>query len=60
MLINLIAKHTGQSEETVRNDSLRDRWFSPEEARDYGIIDHIVERLDDVRPAAGKTKSMGL
>ena len=58
MLINLIAKHTGQSEETVRNDSLRDRWFSPEEARDYGIIDHIVERLDDVRPSFSKTAGL--
>jgi ATP-dependent Clp protease protease subunit len=51
MMTRLISKHTGQPEETVANDSLRDRWFSAEEARDYGIIDHIVERLDDVRPA---------
>jgi ATP-dependent Clp protease, protease subunit len=60
MLIRLISKHTGQPEEKVEADSLRDRWFSAQEALDYGIIDHIVERLDDVRPAAGKTKSMGL
>jgi ATP-dependent Clp protease protease subunit len=59
-MTRLIAKHTGQPEETVSSDSLRDRWFSAEEALDYGIIDHIVERLDDVRPAAGKSKSMGL
>ncbi|HXP20391.1 MAG TPA: ATP-dependent Clp protease proteolytic subunit [Streptosporangiaceae bacterium] len=52
-MIRLIAQHTGQPVETVERDSLRDRWFSAEEARDYGIIDHIVERLDDVRPAAG-------
>jgi ATP-dependent Clp protease, protease subunit len=60
MLTRLISKHTGQPEERVEADSLRDRWFSAEEALDYGIIDHVVERLDDVRPAAGKTKSMGL
>jgi ATP-dependent Clp protease, protease subunit len=60
MMTRLISKHTGQPEEKVAADSLRDRWFSAEEALDYGIIDHIVERLDDVRPAAGKTKSMGL
>ena len=59
-MYRLISKHTGQPEEKVAVDSLRDRWFSAEEALDYGIIDHIVERLDDVRPAAGKTKSMGL
>ena len=60
MMTRLISKHTGQPEEKVAADSLRDRWFSAEEALDYGIIDHIVERLDDVRPAAGKSKSMGL
>src|SRR5260221_5298622 len=52
MMIKLIAEHTGQPVQTVERDSLRDRWFSAEEARDYGIIDHIVERLDDVRPTA--------
>jgi ATP-dependent Clp protease, protease subunit len=51
MMIRLIAQHTGQPVEIVERDSLRDRWFTAEEARDYGIIDHIVERLDDVRPA---------
>ena len=50
-MISLIAHHTGQPAEVVERDSLRDRWFSAEQARDYGIIDHIVERLDDVRPA---------
>jgi ATP-dependent Clp protease protease subunit len=50
-MISLIAHHTGQLAEVVERDSLRDRWFSAEEARDYGIIDHIVERLEDVRPA---------
>ena len=60
MMTRLISKHTGQPEDKVAADSLRDRWFSAQEALDSGIIDHIVERLDDVRPATGKTKSMGL
>src|SRR5450755_1459773 len=51
MMTRLISKHTGQPEETIEHDGLRDRWFSAEEARDYGIVDHIVERVDDVRPA---------
>jgi ATP-dependent Clp protease protease subunit len=50
-MIRLIAQHTGKPAETVERDSLRDRWFSAEEARAYGLIDHIVERVDDVRPA---------
>ena len=56
-MIRLIAEHTGQPLERVERDSLRDRWFSAEEARDYGIVDHIVERLDDVRPAAAVRKA---
>lgn len=50
-MIRLIAQHTGQLVERIQQDSLRDRWFSAEEALDYGMIDHIVEQLDDVRPA---------
>ncbi len=60
-MIKLIARHTGQPVETVRKDSMRDRWFSAEEARDYGMVDHIVERLDDIRPAAaGRPSRAGL
>jgi ATP-dependent Clp protease, protease subunit len=50
VMIKLIAEHTGQPADRVEKDSLRDRWFSAEEALEYGIIDHIVERVDDVRP----------
>ena len=57
MMIRLISKHTGQPVQTIENDSLRDRWFSAEEARDYGIIDHIVEQVDDVRPAVANRKA---
>ena len=56
-MLRLISKHTGKPVETVEKDSLRDRWFSAEEARDYGIVDHIVERLDDVRPALAARKA---
>jgi ATP-dependent Clp protease, protease subunit len=50
VMTDLIARHTGQPAERVRADSERDRWFSAEEARDYGIVDHILERVDDIRP----------
>jgi ATP-dependent Clp protease, protease subunit len=49
-LVELIARHTGQPVETVERDSGRDRWFSAEEARAYGMVDRVVERVDDVRP----------
>jgi len=45
-----IAEDTGQSVEQVEEDSRRDRWFTAEEALDYGFIDSIVGSLDDVMP----------
>jgi ATP-dependent Clp protease, protease subunit len=51
-MLRLTAEHTGQSIATVDRDSKRDRWFSAEEAKEYGLIDHIVQRLDDIRPVA--------
>jgi ATP-dependent Clp protease, protease subunit len=53
LMLRLIAEHTGQPVERIEQDSMRDRWFSAEEAREYGMIDHILEHVDDVRPAAG-------
>ena len=50
-LLRLIARHTGQPLEVVERDSQRDRWFTAEEARAYGLIDHILDRVQDVRPA---------
>jgi ATP-dependent Clp protease protease subunit len=52
LMTRLTAEHTGQTPETIERDSLRDRWFDAEEALAYGMIDHIVERVDDVRPTA--------
>jgi ATP-dependent Clp protease protease subunit len=53
-MLRLIAEHTGQSVETVEQDSRRDRWFDAEEARAYGLVDHILDRVDDIRPAISK------
>ncbi len=59
LMTRLIAQHTGQPEETIASDGLRDRWFSAQEAREYGLIDHIVEHLDDVRPTS-RRRTAGL
>jgi ATP-dependent Clp protease protease subunit len=53
-LIRIISEHTGQSIETVERDSRRDRWFDAEEALEYGLIDHILDRVDDVRPTVAR------
>jgi len=51
LMTRLTAEHTGQPVARVEADSRRDRWFSAEEALEYGMIDHILERVEDIRPA---------
>jgi ATP-dependent Clp protease protease subunit len=47
-LAERIAHHTGQSPELIETDSDRDRWFTAEEAKDYGFVDHVVRSADQV------------
>lgn len=56
---SLIATHTGQPVETIARDSERDRWFTAAQAQEYGIVDRVVTRLDDVRPG-GPAPKVGL
>ena len=51
-----IADHTGQDFETIERDSDRDRWFTADEARDYGFVDHVVTSAAQV-PTAAASKS---
>ena len=41
-LDKIIAKHTGQDYDKVRNDTERDYFMSSEEAKNYGIIDRVI------------------
>ncbi|MBB1020040.1 ATP-dependent Clp protease proteolytic subunit [Dietzia cinnamea] len=43
-MAELIAFHTGQSFEQVTEDSDRDRWFTAEQAKEYGFVDHVISR----------------
>ena len=43
-LIELISLHTGQTAGQIEADSDRDRWFTPQQALDYGFIDAVIER----------------
>ncbi|MGW2822850.1 ATP-dependent Clp protease proteolytic subunit [Streptomyces sp. NPDC001443] len=52
----ITAEHTGQSPETIARDGDRDRWFTAEEAKEYGMVDGVVESLADVRPAAARRR----
>lgn len=49
-VLGLVAADTGQPLDRIREDSRRDRWFTAEEARDYGFVDGVVERLDQLLP----------
>ncbi len=51
-MAELIAKHTGQSIEQIEADSDRDRWFTAEQALEYGFIDHVFERASQIKSEA--------
>lgn len=49
-VLGLIATDTGQPVDRIFTDSLHDRWFTTEQAREYGFIDHIVGAFDQIAP----------
>lgn len=59
VMIGLIAEHTGQAVEKVERDALRDRWFTAQEALDYGFVDAILTDVADVTPSY-PSRQMGL
>jgi ATP-dependent Clp protease, protease subunit len=52
-LNELMAKHTGQSIEQVEKDTDRDRFMSAEEAKEYGLIDIVIENSAEIAGANG-------
>jgi ATP-dependent Clp protease protease subunit len=48
LMAQRIAEHTGQPVEQIEADSERDRWFTAEEAKAYGIIDEVASRRQDM------------
>ena len=52
-MAEMIAHHTGQPVERIIEDSEWEKWFSAEEARDYGIVDHVVTSAASVSGAGG-------
>ncbi|WP_116203426.1 ClpP family protease [Amycolatopsis circi] len=57
-VLGLTAQDTGQPFDRIFADSLHDRWYTAEQAQDYGFIDQIVDRLEQVVPV--RTHAMGL
>ena len=52
-MAELIAMHTGQTIETIERDSDRDRWFTADEAREYGMVDRVVSSAGQVSGSGG-------
>ena len=48
LLQERIAQHTGQAYETIEADSDRDRWFTAEQAKEYGLIDHVIVKRGEM------------
>ena len=47
-LRKIIARHTGKSEDEIGRDSDRDHWLTAEEAKEYGIVDKVLENKADL------------
>jgi ATP-dependent Clp protease protease subunit len=45
-LNRILLKHTGHPLEKIEKDTDRDRFMSAEEARDYGLIDQVIEHIE--------------
>jgi ATP-dependent Clp protease protease subunit len=52
-MAELIASHTGQTVAQIEEDSDRDRWFTAEEAKDYGFVDNVVRSAGQVDGSGG-------
>jgi ATP-dependent Clp protease, protease subunit len=49
----IYARHTGQTQERVRDDMERDRFFTAEQAREYGLIDRVISEHELSRQVTG-------
>jgi ATP-dependent Clp protease protease subunit len=52
-MAKLISDHTGQPVEQIQADSERDRWFTAQQALEYGFVDHVVSRVAQVPNGSG-------
>ena len=55
-LAEITAEQTGKTVDQINTDGDRDRWFTAQEALDYGFVDHIRESASDVTGGGGTAK----
>lgn len=52
-MAELTAEHTGQSVEQITKDSDRDRWFTAQQALEYGFVDRVIQRAGQLPNGSG-------
>ena len=53
-LNDILAKHTGQTVAKIEEDTDREFFMGPQEAKDYGLVDEVVEVGDEAKDEAKK------
>jgi|TARA_B110000438_G_scaffold105224_1_gene103740 ATP-dependent Clp protease protease subunit len=48
LMAEIIAMHSGQEVDQVTADSERDRWFTAEQAKSYGLCDHVIVKRGEI------------
>jgi ATP-dependent Clp protease, protease subunit len=59
-LNEIYAHHTGQSVQRIMDDLDRDRFMTPEEAKEYGLIDQVIARQGEVVGVTHEVPETGL
>jgi len=59
VLAELTAAQTGKTVEQINRDADRDRWFTADEAKEYGFIDHVVRHAGATGPGGRSSKKGG-
>jgi ATP-dependent Clp protease protease subunit len=57
VLAELTAEQTGKPFDQINSDADRDRWFTAQEALEYGFVDHVVTHAGSVAGGGGTTAS---
>ena len=59
-VLALVAEDTGQGIDRIFEDSLHDRWYTAQEALEYGFIDAIVQSFDEIAPRGRRQFGLGV
>jgi ATP-dependent Clp protease, protease subunit len=52
VMAHLIAEHTGRTVAEVQADGDRDHWYTAQQAKAYGFVDHVLKSRSDLKPLA--------